>query len=139
MRSRRERKQGDQPKLEMTPMIDVVFLLLIFFIVTLKPEDILSRLDVNRPAPDQRKTEEKIDLLEIIVYNEQNFGGEGYRLNGAPVTLKYLEKKLRRIGRYSDSISVIIKCEQDSRHKKLVELLDVCAAAGLKNLSVFSL
>jgi len=50
--AKRERAKGEAVKLEMTPMIDVVFQLLIFFIVTLKQEDILSHLDVSRPAPD---------------------------------------------------------------------------------------
>ena len=72
MPKKKERKKGDAAKLEMTPMIDVVFQLLIFFIVTLKQEDILSHLDVSRPSPDPETTkEEQIkDLLEIQVYNE---------------------------------------------------------------------
>jgi biopolymer transport protein ExbD len=139
MKKNRERKVRDQPKLEMTPMIDVVFLLLIFFIVTLKQEDIFSRLDVNRPTADQNTKPPRVDLLEIVVYNEERLGGEGFSFRGRAVSLEYLEKRLRRIGQYSSTISVIIKCEPDSRHERLVQLLDVCAAAGLKNLSVFSL
>ena len=42
------KKTREDPKLEMTPMIDVVFQLLIFFIVTLQQEDILAHLDVLR-------------------------------------------------------------------------------------------
>ena len=52
MKRKRQRKEQEAAALEMTPMIDVVFQLLIFFIVTLKPEDICSHLDVSRPAPD---------------------------------------------------------------------------------------
>ena len=37
----------------MTPMIDVVFQLLIYFIVTIKPIDVVTNLDVFRPAPDK--------------------------------------------------------------------------------------
>ena len=53
-----KRKEQDQPKLDMTPMIDVVFELMIFFIVTIKQEDILSRLNANRPAPNQQQSNE---------------------------------------------------------------------------------
>ena len=135
----RGRQQIDQPKLEMTPMIDVVFLLLIFFIVTLKQEDILARLDVTRPTGDEIKTEQSIQLLEVVVYNEKQFGGDGFKIQGVPVSLDVLEKKLKRIGQYSSSVSLSIKCKKDSRHEKLIQLLDICAASGLKNLSVFSL
>lgn len=46
-----KRKEQDDPKLDMTPMIDVVFQLMIFFVVTLKQEDIYSMLLANAPAP----------------------------------------------------------------------------------------
>ena len=50
----RKRKGMDAPEgeLEMTPMIDVVFQLLIYFIVTIKPVDVVTNLDVFRPAPE---------------------------------------------------------------------------------------
>ena len=83
-------------------MIDVVFQLLIFFIVTLKQEDILAHLDVSRPAPDPNaKPEEQVDLLEILVYNEQQLGGEGYSTQGRKVTLAALDRQLTRLASYS--------------------------------------
>lgn len=136
MRKRtKERRQGEAAKLEMTPMIDVVFQLLIFFIVTLKQEDILSHLDVSRPAPDPNaKQEEQVtDLLTILVYNE------GFVLKGRPMSLRQLDRRLTRIATYSKTMSVIIKCTSDSPHAYLVQLLDLCAKAGLNNLSVFSM
>ena len=136
---KRKRKQGEQPKLEMTPMIDVVFQLLIFFIVTLKQEDILAHLDVNRPAPDSKPPPEKVNLLEIMVYDERKLGGEGYAIQGKKVSLRIIDRRLKRLARFSPNMSVIIKCEGSSRHVNLVKLLNVCADAGLNNLSVFSL
>ncbi len=50
------RKEQDDPKLDMTPMIDVVFQLMIFFVVTLKQEDIYSMLLANAPAPNSSST-----------------------------------------------------------------------------------
>ena len=122
-------------------MIDVVFQLLIFFIVTLKQEDILAHLDISRPAPDpdQKKEEVVDDLLQITVYNEKRFGGHGFALQGKQVALATLDKHLMRIGSFQKNISVIIKCTSDSRHERLVELLNICSKAGLQNLSVFSM
>jgi biopolymer transport protein ExbD len=46
---RRKRRWRSVPKLEMAAMIDVVFLLLVFFLVTVNPVDTLSHLDASRP------------------------------------------------------------------------------------------
>lgn len=131
---RKNRRKGDTPQLEMTPMIDVVFQLLIFFIVTLKEEDILSHLDVWRPAPDPTaRPEEKLDLLTITVFKD------GYVLGGRPVSKEELDRQVSRIGSINKNTSVIVRCTNDSPHKHLVQVLDICAKAGLKQLSVFSL
>ena len=45
------KRNQENPALDMTPMIDVVFELIIFFVVTIKQEDLYTRLNVNRPAP----------------------------------------------------------------------------------------
>jgi biopolymer transport protein ExbD len=132
----RTRSRGEAAQLEMTPMIDVVFQLLIFFLVTIKPEDILSHLDINRPSPEKtdRPPEEEIqDLLTITVYRD------GFMLKERRVSLRQIESRLTRLATYSRNISVIIKCTGDSPHAYLVQLLDVCAKAGLRNLSVFSM
>ena len=132
---KKERPKGENVKLEMTPMIDVVFQLLIFFIVTLKQEDILSHLDVSRPAPDPnaRPEEQVKDLLTIEVYER------GFAMKGRRVGIQDLDRQLTRLASYSKNISVIIKCTGDSPHSNLIQLLDICAKAGLTNLSVFSM
>ncbi len=133
-KKKRDRRAGDAAQLEMTPMIDVVFQLLIFFIVTLKVEDIMAHLDVLRPAPDPDAKEEQVeDLVTIQVYED------GYVLRGRRISKERLEQRLIRIAGYSRDITIIIKCKGTSPHKYLVQLLDICAKAGLKNLSVFSM
>ncbi len=131
---KKARNKGDAAKLEMTPMIDVVFQLLIFFIVTLKQEDILSHLDVSRPAPsDAPPPEVQPELLTIMVYRD------GYIMNGRRISHKSLDKRLTKISTYSKDVSVVIKCMPDSPHAKLIALLDICAKTDLTNLSVFSM
>lgn len=135
---KRRAKSENNPKLEMTPMIDVVFQLLIFFIVTLQQEDILSRLDITRPAPDPnpKKVEKIEDLVTIQVYKY------GYVLRGRKISareIKDLEQRLSKLSSISTEASIVIKCTGDSPHSHLVQLLDVCAKLGLNNLSVFSM
>ncbi len=123
-------------------MIDVVFLLLIFFIVQIKQEDILSHLDALRPAPDSRPPPETPidDLLEITIYKDGVAGaGYVYSFRGRPVSYTDLKRRIARLANLSKSTSVIIKCTADSRHADLIKLLDICTANGLENLSVFSM
>lgn len=133
-RKKRERKPFEAAQLEMTPMIDVVFQLLIFFIVTLQQEDILSHLDIIRPAPDSSPPPEQIqEFLTILVYKD------GFVLQGRRVPLRELERQLVNMAKRSQSTSVVIKCTGNSPHAYLVQLLNICTKAGLKSLSVFSM
>ena len=135
MARKRSRNRGEAAKLEMTPMIDVVFQLLIFFIVTLKQEDILSHLDVSRPAPSETKPKEieEDTLLTIMVFNG------GYIVQGRRLSYKALDQRLRKMAKFNRNAPVVIKCTGDSPHARLVVLLDLCAKSRLENLSVFSM
>jgi biopolymer transport protein ExbD len=139
MARKRKRNKGEAAALEMTPMIDVVFQLLIFFIVTLKQEDILSKLNVMRPAPDPNAIPEDQpeDLLTIIV------DSQGYGLNGRPFRgasgLAAIDKHLKRMATFSKNTTVVIRCTGDSPHANLIRLLNICAREGMTQLSVFSM
>ena len=135
MARERKRRTDGKVELEMTPMIDVVFQLMIFFIVTLKQEDILARLDVTRPAPDTRPNVEvqPQDLLNVEIHRG------GFILQGRRINEADLERMLGRIASYSKKVSVIIRCTSDSPHSYLMRVLDICAKIGLTNLNVFSM
>ena len=137
-RGRKARNRGEAAKLEMTPMIDVVFQLLIFFIVTLKEQDILAQMNISRPAPDSQATPDtRPDLLTIEI------GREGWVLNGRPyvgrAAFAQLDRQLTRLASFSPDTSVIIKCTGDSPHSFLIQVLNVLAREGMQNISVFSL
>lgn len=130
----RKRNKGEAAKLEMTPMIDVVFQLLIFFIVTLKQQDILAHLDVFRPEPSKAPPPEQIkDTLEIMISRD------GYWLNGTLIPYRTMVRRISKIARYSKDMPVIIKCTLDSPHKYLIKTLDACSKAELSQISVFTM
>ncbi len=129
------RKIKDAATVEMTPMIDVVFQLLIFFIVTFRHQDILSRLDISRPAPDPDQTTEVRDMIEVIIGQYHT----GFSMEGRVMTLQELDRRMRQLAELDPSTPVVIKCTADSRHQSLIEFLDICAKHGLENLSVFSM
>lgn len=131
------RNKGEDLVLNMTPMIDVVFQLIIFFVVTVKPIDILAHLDVFRPAPDQPKQkQEDIEMLDIQVFRG---APDRVLLQGQVVTFDRLEKHLTKLAKYDLNQTIVIKCTEDSLHEKLVRVLDTCVKVGLTKLSVFTL
>jgi biopolymer transport protein ExbD len=135
MKVRRKRRiTNDQPQLEMTPMIDVVFQLLIFFIVTIKQEDIYSMLSASAPAADPNASSTVQPNVLNIEINKT-----GFILRGAPVSKALLERRLASIAEYDKKVSVVLRCTGDSPHKYLVQTLDICHKLQLTNLAIFSM
>ncbi len=121
-------------EVSMTPMIDVVFQLLIYFLVTFTTPDVLAHLDISRPAPDASQTEQRTPPKMIRV----NIYVDGYSLNGRAVSKEELARILTRLAGFSTSQTVLITCAGGSEHARLIDVLDICAACGLNKLSVVS-
>lgn len=135
------RKPSEDPQLDMTPMIDVVFELIIFFVITIKQQDIMSRLNANRPAPATASEHTKDDPpLEIEVGKAYGSFRKGvYVYNGKELKLDVLDKYLKDVADLSTDKQIVVKCTLDSPHKGLVDLLDVCYKHKLTNVSIFSM
>ena len=133
------RKPQDNPQLDMTPMIDVVFELIIFFVVTIQQEDIFSKLNANRPAPASGSASESSDTTVTIEI------GRGRDANGVLVYNKRemrrqeLDQNLKEVARTSTKTPIIVKCTEDSPHKALVDVLDICYRNKLFSVSIFTL
>ena len=127
-------RSSEEPKVEMTPMIDVVFQLMIFFVVTIKQEDIYSKLNANRPAPNQASSSESNDTQIKI-----DIGYAGLIFNGRGVRMNELRSNLKQLSATSKNATVLIRCTMDSPHGRLVDVLDACNQYGMRNLSIFSM
>jgi len=134
MAYKRREIKSDAYKLDMTPMIDVVFQLLIFFVLTLKQEDILSKLTAYRPAPDSKADPQKQPETTTIIVETQ-----GFVFNGRPMRLGDLDRQLERVARFSKTGMILIKCTKDSPHGLLVQALDLCGKYELTSISIFSI
>ena len=134
------RKSQENPKLEMTPMIDVVFELLIFFVVTIKQEDIFSKLNANRPAPASSSSNSNESDTTVTIEVGRGRDANGLLVyNKRPVRLSELDQNLREVARTSKKTPIIIKCAEDSPHKALVDALDICYRNQLFSVSIFTL
>lgn len=126
MKTRRVRG-GAAVDLPMTPMIDIVFLLLVFFLVTIKPMDVIAHLEVMRPSGVPGPV---VPVLRVSV------DADGYELNGRPIDAGELRTHLSRLGALDPRQTVVLDCSPAAAHEKLVLALNHCAEAGLGNLSV---
>ena len=131
MHRKRNRRKERGARLEMTPMIDVVFLLLVFFVVTVHPRDVLAKLDVSRPSASTGSDE--ITLLKIDV------GPGGYVVNGRRLPLETIRHRLERLYSTSPRTTLVIASTGKATHSQLVKLLDTCAGIGIQNISLMSL
>ena len=131
------RKPQDNPALDMTPMIDVVFELIIFFVVTIKQEDLFTRLNANRPAPSNGPSSNESDTSVTIAIGKGRDANGAIVLNGREVKRSELDHHLREI--VSKKTPIIVRCAEDSPHKALVDVLDICYRNQLFSVSIFTM
>ncbi len=141
--NKKGKNKGEEATLEMTPMIDVVFQLLIFFIVTLNQPDILSQFDALRPAA-QESREVQDPPASITIQGFPSHPGLGAYFfgndqNRRTVTLDQLRGVASQMAKVNRNQNVVVNCTDTAPHGCLVRVLDLLADAGLRSVSVFSL
>ena len=132
------RKEQDNPALDMTPMIDVVFELIIFFVVTIKQEDIFSRLNANRPQAANTQSKSEDIPINIDISRGKTVNG-AIVYNGVEVKRSELDAYLHDVAKTSRNKTIVVRCTNDSPHKALVDVLDICYRHQLFCVSVFTL
>ena len=133
------RKAQQNPQLDMTPMIDVVFELIIFFVVTIDQEDIFTRLNANRPAPSTSSSSSESDTTVTIEIGRGPDANGTLVYNKRVVNRSELNQNLREVARTSKKTPIVIKCASESPHKALVDALDICYRNQLYSVSIFTL
>ncbi len=116
-------------------MIDVVFLLLIFFIATYKEDVAEAHMPIDMPSATAASTlDQPIQLIEITV-----LAGE-YRFTGGHVaSLDKIAGTLAMFAEFDTEQTVIIKVSRQARHYELIQLLDRCKQAGFTKLDVVTM
>ena len=134
-RGRRKRDlRSDEIDVPMAPMIDVVFLLLIYFVMTIQPVEVAAHLEVLTPSSDSapREQADPPSLIRIGIYSD------GFTFDDSTVNLDLMESFLSTLSKASSTQSVLIQCAVDSPHGSLIQILNLCAKYTLKNLSIVS-
>lgn len=118
-------------ELELAPMIDVVFLLLIFFIVTWQFARFERDMDISVPSAEEAQNTDR-QKGEIIV----NVRGDGtVVLNGQEVDQAELLSKLNAISSVYPDQAVILRGAHEAEFQKIITVLDQIKKAGIWNVA----
>ena len=114
----------------MIPLIDVVFLLLVFFIYAMLSMVIHRGIPVNLPQSKTALTDKK-DYISLTITRE----GDVY-LNKTQMSLQELGSLLVRRKEANPDLKVFISGDRKSYYERVVELLDVVRESGLTRVSL---
>ena len=115
--------------IDLTPMLDVVFIMLIFFIVTatfVKE----AGVDVLRPAAT---TAERQDLANILIAVTED---DKVWIDGNPVDPRDMATLIKRLHAENPQGSVVIQADRESTHKTLKLVMDAVQQAGVGQVAV---
>lgn len=127
------RRTLEDPAINLTPLIDVVFLLLIFFMVTTTfTRD--TRLTVNLPEADANSSESLPDQIEVTVSEAGRFSVNGEVLsNSQPGTLG---DAILQAAQRDRSRPVLLVADAEATHQSVVTAMDAIGRAGFSRLSI---
>lgn len=120
--------------LNLAPLIDVVFLLLIFFMVATTFVEREKEMGVDLP---QAETGDRVEEREEIVINL--FEDGRIVLDGHEVDRDELLEALSRAARQNRETPVTIRGDERATHGRVIDVMDVCRLAGLENLGLMTL
>lgn len=122
-------KKGSNAEVDMSPLIDMVFILLIFFMVsTTFVKDM--KLDIDRPSASSAQ---KASTKAIRVYIDKT--GDVY-VDNQPVQIWVLQGKLRDLLRATTEKSLLVVTDEGIKASRLIEVVDQCRLAGAKDVGV---
>jgi len=130
MRNRHSRRQsGAIAEINMTPLIDMVFILLIFFIVTTSFVK-ETGVDVSRPSAKTAVKKEQANILIAIKPN-----GEVW-MDKRQIDRRAVRANVERMHAENPEGSVIILADKESQTGLLIEVMDQARLAGVANVSI---
>ena len=122
-------QEDEAEEINMTPMLDVVFIMLIFFIVTASFVK-EAGIDVNRPEAATAVKKERANILVAI--SEQ---GEIW-INKRQVDVRAVQANIERLKAENPQGSVVIQADRKATTETLIKVMDASRAAGVFDVEV---
>ncbi len=137
------RRPQENPQLDMTPMIDVVFELIIFFVVTLteaQKKDETIELETGQHGIVLTADELPPERMQIDIASVDKSGRrlKAPRISMGDQTMTKEEVKARvkqRMERYGHEFPVLIRADFETPHSAVKDVMDACTSAGIWKIS----
>lgn len=130
MTRRSSRRPRALPTIDLTAMVDVVFLLIIFFMVSTTFITLESGLPVDLPQAQSAEAQAEGLPTVSITASEEVF------LGGAPTTVERLEADLRALLREQPSDVVVLRADRAVPHGLTVEIMDAIKRSGAARVAI---
>ena len=122
-------EQEEAEEINMTPMLDVVFILLIFFIVTASFVK-EAGIEVNRPEAATAVKKERANILVAI-----SDKGEIW-INKRRIDIRAVQANIERLKAENPQGTVVIQADQKSTTDTLIKVMDAARSAGVYDVSI---
>ncbi len=132
MRRFSQRQHKEETEINLTPMLDIVFIMLIFFIVTTSFVK-EAGIEVNRPSAKSTQQKTKANILIAIRNNNEIW------IDKQMVDIRSVRANIERLKATNAQNSIIIQSDSESKTGILVQVMDQIRLAGIFNISISTL
>ena len=124
------RKALEKARIEIIPMIDVIFFLLVFFMVSTLSMTINRGLPVNLPTAATAQKERRDNVSLTVLQDGKMF------LNKEPITLQNMGQRVKAVLASNPQLAVVINADGQVLHSTVVDILDELLQAGVSGLAI---
>lgn len=124
------KKKREDPRIDLTPMVDAVFLLLIFFMISTTFVD-TSGISVKLPQSSSRTTLKKPEDLKVYLSK----AGTIFFMK-KQVSLDEFRTRLIKYRGEAKEMTFVLFADKDTHHGRVVQLMDVAREAGFSKLAI---
>jgi biopolymer transport protein ExbD len=129
MRRNNRAAADDEAQIDLTPMLDVVFIMLIFFIVTasfIKE----AGVEVNRPEASTSDPKENVNILVAITATNEIW------MDGRRIDVRAVRANIERLHAENPKGAVVIQADNESNTETVAGVLDAAREAGVYDVSL---
>lgn len=127
-----QRPRRDDIGIDLTSLIDVVFMLLIFFMVTTS-FDRIAQINVRLPRASTDQRELSPESIEVTIDAENQVYVRGQRLINTQ--LGTIREALREAVRTEENVPVVISADAEATHQAVIKVMDAARQAGLLRIT----
>src|SRR5919204_6777509 len=124
------RKTSEKARIEIIPMIDVIFFLLVFFMISTLSMTINRGLPVNLPTAATAQKEVRENVNVTVTQDGKMF------LNKQPITLRDMGQRVKAALASDPQLTVVVNADGQVLHSTVVDILDELRLAGVSGLAI---